>query len=149
MAVKVFQFLAIMLTAISLVSGGAHVAEMPAKMRLEGGAYHTVQQLYAGWSYFGWALFAAIGAGGILTFLLRDHARSFYWSIGGTVAMAATLVTFFAFVFPVNQATENWTAMPDNWPALRQQWEYVHALNAALTFLALCAFVLAALSWKD
>ena len=63
MAVKVFQFLAIMLTAISLVPGGAHVAEMPAKMRLEGGAYHTVQQLYAGWSYFGWALLTFVAAG--------------------------------------------------------------------------------------
>jgi hypothetical protein len=31
---------------------------------------------------------------------------------------------------------------PDNWRELRRQWEYAHATNALLTFLALCAITL-------
>ncbi len=36
----------------------------------------------------------------------------------------------------MNAATENWTVMPENWEALRMQWEYGHAVNAVLTFVA-------------
>lgn len=47
---------------------------------------------------------------------------------------------------PANQATANWTVAPDNWRALRMQREYSHAVNAVLTFLALCAVTLSVLT---
>jgi membrane associated rhomboid family serine protease len=50
----------------------------------------------------------------------------------------ATLAIFFAWTYPANQATENWTIMPETWETLRRQWEYSHAVNAVLTFAALC-----------
>ena len=50
-----------------------------------------------------------------------------------------SLVVFFIWVFPGNQATANWTEMPDNWEALRRQWEYGHAANAVIVFAALLA----------
>jgi hypothetical protein len=34
--------------------------------------------------------------------------------------------------------TDNWTLQPENWEALRRQWEYSHAVNAGVTFLAFC-----------
>jgi len=45
-------------------------------------------------------------------------------------------VAFWGFIFPVNQATENWTMLPDNWQALRSQWEYSHGVRAILYVLA-------------
>jgi hypothetical protein len=57
----------------------------------------------------------------------------------------ATLAIFFTWTWPANQATSNWTAGPENWRELRRQWEYAHAANAVLTFLALWAVTLAAL----
>jgi hypothetical protein len=48
------------------------------------------------------------------------------------------LVIFFTWTYSANQATSNWTVVPANWRELRAQWEYSHAVNAILTFVALC-----------
>ena len=55
------------------------------------------------------------------------------------------LVIFFTWTQPANVATASWTRMPANWQSLRANWEYSHAVNAGITFLALCASVLSAL----
>jgi uncharacterized membrane protein len=52
--------------------------------------------------------------------------------------MLGTLAIFFAFTYPANQATANWTMVPDEWQYLRRQWEMSHAVNAVITFAALC-----------
>ena len=56
--------------------------------------------------------------------------------------VALNLLVFFTWTYPANLATENWTRMPADWEALRRQWEYSHAVNAGVTFLALCSVVL-------
>lgn len=56
---KVMQFLAIVLIAVSLVPGGAHLIELPNKMGLDRDSYFTVQQIYRGWAL---AAFPLIGA---------------------------------------------------------------------------------------
>jgi hypothetical protein len=53
-------------------------------------------------------------------------------------------VVFFAFTFPANTATVNWTVVPENWAALRRQWEYAHAAEAFLYFAALLLLTAAA-----
>lgn len=63
--------------------------------------------------------------------------------------MVATLVVFFIWTFPANQATANWTVVPENWKALRRQWEYAHATNAVLTLFALIAVTLSVVSAGD
>jgi len=57
-----------------------------------------------------------------------------------------TLAVFFAWTYPANQATGNWTSAPENWEQLRTDWEYSHAANAMITFLALLCSVGAAVS---
>ena len=54
-------------------------------------------------------------------------------------------MVFFAFTFPVNQATQNWSTGGGDWRALRARWEYSHAVDAAITFAALCCSALAAI----
>ena len=56
------------------------------------------------------------------------------------------LAIFFAWTYPANQATANWTVAPPNWAELRLRWEYAHAVNAVLTFVGLCAVTLAGLT---
>jgi hypothetical protein len=51
--------------------------------------------------------------------------------------LVGELIAFWGFIFPVNQATQNWTMLPDNWEALRAQWEYSHAVRALLYVLGL------------
>jgi len=65
--VPAFQFIALVLAALALIPAGAHFFELPNKMALDGQAYLTVQQIYAGWSLFGIAL---IGVGAITGALL-------------------------------------------------------------------------------
>ena len=60
--------------------------------------------------------------------------------------MAATLVIFFAWTYPANVATQNWTVSPPNWDELRRQWEYSHAVNAGLNFVAFCLVALASVT---
>ncbi len=43
----------------------------------------------------------------------------------------------------MNVLTQNWTMPPPNLAAARTQWEYSHAVNAVLTFLAFVAAALA------
>ena len=90
--------------------------------------------------------FGALAACLALTVALRNRGRPFLPVLLGFVLIAATLVIFFTWTYPANQATANWTAAPANWPELRAQWEYSHAVNAVLMFLALCAVTLSALA---
>jgi hypothetical protein len=59
--------------------------------------------------------------------------------------IAANLAIFFTWTFPTNQATGNWKTMPENWEALRVQWEYSHAINAVVMVAALICVTIAVL----
>jgi hypothetical protein len=63
----------------------------------------------------------------------------------GFLCIAGTQVVFWTFTFPANQATGNWTMLPENWMALRAQWEYSHAASAVLNLIALVALILSVL----
>jgi hypothetical protein len=62
MALRLVQFLAIMLTALALVPSGAHLATLPNKMTMAQADYFAAQQIYAGWALFGIVLFGALAA---------------------------------------------------------------------------------------
>jgi len=134
---RALDFLAIVLTAIGLVPGGAHVAELAHKIGLGQDAYLAVQGIYRGWSWFGAVLIAAIVTHLVRTIALR-HRPGFGLSLAALVSMCVGMAIFFTWTYPVNIATANWTTAPENWQALRRQWEYSHAVNAAVTLAALC-----------
>lgn len=144
MALRVVQFIAIVLTALALVPAGAHLLEMPAKLALLREDYFTVQAIYRGWALFGLVLIGAIVANLVLTVMLHGRGPHFALACAAFLLVTATLVVFFAGAFPANQETQNWTIMPSDWHELRRQWEYGHAINAGLTFLAFLALVLEA-----
>jgi hypothetical protein len=142
---RAVAFIAIILTALSLVPSGAHLFELPNKIGLTQEQYFTVQSIYRGWALFGFVLIPAILANLALAILLRRRRRASVLALIAFLLMAANLAIFFVWTFPTNQATNNWTVAPENWAELRTQWEYSHAVNAVLTFLALCSVTLAAL----
>lgn len=149
MALRLTQFLAIVLTALALVPAGAHLFELPNKIGLGQEAYFIVQNIYRGWALFGIVLFGALGANLALTLMVRRMRGAFWLALAGFLLVAATLAVFFTWTYPANQATSNWTAVPADWQELRRQWEYAHAANALLTFLALCAVTLSTLLARD
>jgi MFS family permease len=146
MLTKASQFLAVVLTALALLPGGAHLMALPAKIAMPEDPYFVVQQIYRGWALAGVVIFLAIFSN-VLAALLTRHTRR-KWQLFGTAGLliAVTLAVFFVWTYPANQATGNWTSAPENWEQLRTEWERSHAANAMITFLALLCAVGAAVS---
>lgn len=145
MAIKIVFFFSILFTAVAMAAGLAHRFALPNKIHLAHDAYLTVQQIYRGWALLGIAVVGALLATGMLTALVHEQPRVFYLTLTATLCIALSLLIFLLFTYPTNQATANWTTLPDNWQALRRQWEYSHAVGAGLYVLALAALTIAAL----
>jgi hypothetical protein len=141
---KVAQALAVLATALALVPVGAHLFELPNKVGLPRDAYFAAQGLYRGWAPFGLVWAGALAANAWLAVALwrRRRLAPARLALAAGSLIALSLAVFFAWTYPANLATENWTRAPADWEALRRQWEYSHAANAGLVFLALCSVVL-------
>jgi hypothetical protein len=146
MELQLVRFLALLLVALALTPALAHVLELPNKIRLPREQYLTVQQLYRGWSRLGIIVIAALVSTLVLTFMVREHDQEFAWALAAFACIALTQVVFWAFTFPVNRKTHNWTRLPDDWGSLRLRWEYSHATSAVLNLLALVSLIASVLS---
>ncbi len=139
------RFAAVMVTAVAMSAGFAHLYELPNKIGLSQNDYRIVQQNYRGWHYLGFAVVGALILLLLLAFLERKRPAGCILALFAGLCIAVDLIVFFAYTFPANQATSNWTTMPENWEALRRQWEYSHAAGAGLYFLALASLTLSLL----
>jgi hypothetical protein len=148
MGLRTVSFLAIMLTALALVPAGAHLAALPNKITLEQKAYFIAQGIYRGWALFGFALFGAVFANLALAIMVRRRRAAFRLALAACLLLVASLVVFFGWTYPANQATANWTVVPENWQELRARWEYAHAAGAVLTLLALGVVTASALATR-
>ena len=150
MPLKVVQFTAVVLTALALVPGGAHAFALLNKINLGAEQYFIVQNIYRGWAFFGLVLLGALLANLVLALmLLRRGGAAFVLASLAFCCIVLTLAVFFAWTYPANQATGNWTTIPDDWEQLRVQWEYSHAVSAVITFVALCSVTLSALTARE
>lgn len=143
--ISLLKVLTLVLTALALIPSAAHFFELPGKIGLGREAYFTVQAIYAGWSLFAIPIFAAILANLALMIVQWRHGdgRAFLPALSALL-IAGSLVIFFGWVFPGNQQTVNWTEQPQNWNTLRESWEYGHATNAVIVFIAFLSTCFAA-----
>jgi hypothetical protein len=141
------RLLAVISVAVCLIPAGAHFFELANKMSLSTADYMTTQKIYAGWSFFGVAIAAAIIFTLTHTVMVRAE-RAFFLSLTALLCLGATQVIFWTFTYPMNVATNNWTINPQDFEAARRQWEYSHAVNAVLTFVALVTITLSTLLYK-
>jgi hypothetical protein len=142
---KGIQFAALVFTALGLIASGAHLFALPNKIDLPQDRYFIVQAIYLGWFLNGIIIIAAIIANLAMAYVVREQAPAMAFALLAAGLIIATLVIFFIWTFPANQATQNWTVQPSNWMELRRQWEYSHAVNAVVTFAAYCCTVLSVL----
>ena len=149
MRLKAVQFLAVVLTALALVPSGAHVFALANKITLGAEQYFIVQNIYRGWSLFGIVWIGALIANLLLAMLLRGRGAPFAFALFAGFCIALSLVVFFIWTYPANQATDNWTTIPDDWQLLRREWEYSHAANAVVTFAAFCSVTLSVLTTRE
>jgi len=141
------RLLAVISVGICLIPAGAHFFELVNKMSLSTAEYITTQKIYAGWSFFGVAIIAAIVFTLTHTLMVRAKRTAFLLSLTALLCLGATQVIFWTFTYPMNAATNNWTVIPQDFEAARLQWEYSHALNAVLTFVALVTITLSAFTY--
>jgi hypothetical protein len=136
----IIRFLAIILTGLAVVAPAAHLFELPRKMRLPKERYFVVQDIYLGW----WMVGLFLPAAGVANIALAIMTGSGF-AVAAAGLIVLNLVIFLIWTQPVNRITQNWTVQRDDWQNLRNRWEYSHAVNAGVTFLAFCAAALAAL----
>lgn len=137
---KRFLIASLLFIALCLVPAGAHLMELPAKMRMSGDDYFTVQQIYRGWALSGIVVLGALISTAGLAWTSRG-ARLLPWAIVALACVIAAQVVFWTFTFPANQATSNWTVQPERWESLRMRWEYSHAAGALLNLVALLSLL--------
>jgi hypothetical protein len=148
MLLESVRLLAVVSVALCLLPAGAHFFELTNKMSLSPVEYMTVQKIYAGWSFFGIAIVAALLLTLMHTFMVRGDRTAFLLSLTALLCLAATQAIFWMFTYPMNEATNNWTVTPQDFEAARRQWEYSHAFNAVLTFVAFMAIIISVLADK-
>lgn len=140
------HLLAILSVTLCLVPAGAHFFEMFNKLSLSPAEYMTVQRIYAGWALFGFAVLAALALTLAHAIMTWRHSSARWLSLMAFLSIVATQAIFWTFTYPVNALTRQWTVLPPDLVAARLQWEYSHAVNAALTLLALVWITAAALA---
>lgn len=143
------RFLSLVFVALALVPAGAHVFEMPNKLGLPPDQYMTVQQIYRGWALFGIVIYGALLTTAVHSALVRDQRTPFLLSLVAFLCIVATQVIFWTYTYPANAVTNNWTAAPADLETIRRQWEYSHAVNAILTFIAFCALAISILESRS
>jgi ribose/xylose/arabinose/galactoside ABC-type transport system permease subunit len=124
----------------------AHLLELPNKINLSREDYLTVQQIYRGWALLGFVVVGALLSTLVLTIVVRKERKAFVFSLIAFLCIAGTQVVFWTNTYPANQATNNWTILPENWVELRRQWEYSHATSAVLNLVVLVMLVLSVLA---
>ena len=146
MAYKVALFVALMSTALALGGPLAHLLEFSNKIELPRDQYFVVQAIYAGWNRLAYLLaiqFVSI----IAVLLLARNEPLVFWSTAvSLLGLIMAQAVFWAFTYPANVATSNWTIIPENWEILRRQWEYSHAIGALFQILSMSALCVAALA---
>jgi len=139
------RVLAILLTGLTLVAPCAHLFELRHKIEMSEDDYFVVQRIYIGWWVVGLFLPAALLANLALAVHVGRDAAGFWFAVDASALIVLNLVIFVTWTQPVNKATRNWTVRPRNWDALRRRWEFSHAANAGVTFLAFVSATIAAL----
>jgi len=146
MLLKSVRLVTLVMAALCLVPAGAHFFELASKMSLSPAEYMTVQKIYAGWSFFGIPIITALLLIVIHTLMVRNNRAAFIFSLTAALCLAITQMIFWAFTYSMNVASNNWTVTPENFEVARRQWEYSHAVNAVITFVAFVALTISALA---
>lgn len=145
-SVLIIAFLA---TLLAVGPALAHAFELPRKMGLSRNDYFTVQQIYAGWNKLAFVLIVQLISLIALAWLSRSNQAMFSAAVVAIICLAAAQFVFWMWTFPANKATNNWTQIPQNWQALRHNWEYSHLCGAIFQFGCATALLVAALTSKQ
>lgn len=145
MALQLARFCSLLFAALAFAPAAAHLLELLNKIGLPRDEYLIVQQIYRGWALLGLVVLGALVSTFALAMLTRHRRVEFVPALVATLCIVGTQAVFWTITFPANQATGQWTMLPEGWEALRMQWEYSHAASALLNLTALIAVIVSVL----
>lgn len=135
---QAWRFATLMLTSFSLSLSMAHLMELPRRIQFDRDLWVRVTVFENVYRFFG-SVGAVFEVGSVLmaialVYWVRDRGASFYWTLGGASLLALALLSWIAFVAPVNAELANWLThpVPADWNEYRNRWEYAHAVNAVI-----------------
>ena len=75
----------------------------------------------------------------VLLALLPKRSMAFALALAGFLLMIVALIVTLAIEVPIDRLIEQWTVatLPSNWRALRDRWEFYHALRTFVSIGAL------------
>jgi hypothetical protein len=148
MYLTILRFLTMVLAALGLAPGTAHVLEMPVKLSYAPQLYAAVTStLYVLFGVIGGALQVVALLGACLLCWLSRKTKAFRFTVWGVVSLAVSLVIWGTVVAPVNADwAEALRGSPESIPIayarLRSRWEYGHAAAFLAWFLGFCCLQL-------
>ena len=117
MSKKKIYFIALFFVALALGPALAHLLELPNKINLAREDYLTVQQIYRGWALLGIVVGGALLSTLAVAVKVRKERKAFVFALLAFLCIVGTQVVFWTYTYPANQATNNWTMLPENWRA--------------------------------
>jgi hypothetical protein len=146
--VFIWSFLALLVMALSLGPSFAHLLEAPPRLTAwSPQLWREATVLNGQFLYF--AIVGApldIGAillGAVVTFVIRHKRPAVWLAMAATVLFATSLATWFAVVAPMNAILAQWGPgpIPDNFEAVRNQWETGHIVISAIKAVGLSCMI--------
>jgi hypothetical protein len=141
--INLFRLLAFALAGMALIRPMMNLVALPSVISLPKDDYAVVQYVNKSWAWLELIQLASFLSIVALLFFEREHNRVFWPIRGAFVAQLLILILYVAFTLPINIATSNWAYFPDaNWPWLRTEWEYAHALSAIIAGISFVLLLL-------
>jgi hypothetical protein len=149
----VLSFFAILVMALSLGPSFAHLLEAPPRLTAWPPELWREATVFHGQ----FAYFAIVGApldvgaialGAIMTVVVRRRRPAFRLAMAGTILFAVSLATWISVVATANAILAQWVPgpIPDDFAAVRHQWEAGHIAISAVKNAGLCCALAAGLS---
>ncbi len=141
---RALRFLSLLLIALGLAPGAAHLLEMPVKLTYTPELYFAVTStLYALFGSAGAVVqIGALVLTGVLAFVSRGLPAARF-AVAGALFLGLSLVAWGALVAPVNaewsEAIQSGAqSLPKLYAELRLRWEYGHTAAFALWLAGYC-----------
>jgi Domain of unknown function (DUF1772) len=152
-SLRIWRFVTLLLSALSLTMESAHVLELPQKMQYDAQMYSAVNTtLYRYFAIIGGIYqIGSILAAVFLAFLVRKRRPSFYWTVAGALSLVLAFGIWLAVIAPVNSEVAHAIEsapqlMPAVWMRLRNRWEYGHAAGFVAQVIGFSMLVLSVLT---
>ena len=151
-SLQTWRFVTLLLAALGMTMGMAHLLEMPPKMRYDGALYATVNStLYPLFAIVGGPIqVAAILAAAVLAYRTRGSGPAYRWAVGGTLGLLFSFLLWAVLVAPVNAewarvAASDPAGVPAAYLALRDRWEFGHVAAFGVWLAGFCFLLRAAM----